>query len=337
MPGECIEAIGGGGELFCNSGHRPTTAPVGLVEALKVSSDTYFFDRRRARQQGPRRRDPEQGPRAGYRREDGDRPAERARPARFPSPAVAGRTEQRIDCQVQSANTHGHHGTCQIVAEPGRAVDRRLQHGPGRRPGQTCRPTPLQMAVAYSTLANAYRQRRGEGDRRHTAHLGMPDRRIERRACAEPKPELPAQTTCASELRRPESIVMEGIHEAASASRGALRQMYGPAGTNRTASCLWQDRYGRTPSGHLEDQSWYMCYIADPKRPIVIAVTVEEGGFGAETAAPIARLIASQVVRPAREVRRGNFENLLIFRTMSPSVYHRSPSLSVIPAARRAL
>ncbi len=37
-----------------------------------------------------------------------------------------------------------------------------------------------------------------------------------------------------------------------------------------------------------------MAYIADPKRPIVIAVTVEQGGFGAETAAPIARLMASQ-------------------------------------------
>jgi penicillin-binding protein 2 len=37
-----------------------------------------------------------------------------------------------------------------------------------------------------------------------------------------------------------------------------------------------------------------MCYVGDPQHPIVIAVTVEQGGFGAETAAPIARLIASQ-------------------------------------------
>jgi penicillin-binding protein 2 len=37
-----------------------------------------------------------------------------------------------------------------------------------------------------------------------------------------------------------------------------------------------------------------MCYLPDPARPIVIAATVEQGGFGAETAAPIARLIASQ-------------------------------------------
>src|ERR1700685_1679302 len=40
--GSCIEPIGGGGELFCNSGHTDYGA-VGLVEALKVSSDTYFF------------------------------------------------------------------------------------------------------------------------------------------------------------------------------------------------------------------------------------------------------------------------------------------------------
>jgi penicillin-binding protein 2 len=31
-----------------------------------------------------------------------------------------------------------------------------------------------------------------------------------------------------------------------------------------------------------------VAYIPDPKRPIVVAVTVEEGGFGAATAAPIA-------------------------------------------------
>ena len=42
------------------------------------------------------------------------------------------------------------------------------------------------------------------------------------------------------------------------------------------------------------DQSWYICYAPDPQRPIVIAVTIEEGGFGAEAAAPAARLMMSQ-------------------------------------------
>ena len=48
-----------------------------------------------------------------------------------------------------------------------------------------------------------------------------------------------------------------------------------------------------------------MCYIGDPKRPIVIAVTVEQGGFGAETAAPIARLMASQWFGQAKKFVAG--------------------------------
>ena len=42
------------------------------------------------------------------------------------------------------------------------------------------------------------------------------------------------------------------------------------------------------------DQSWYACWVDDPTRPIVVVVTVEEGGFGAEAAAPAARLILSK-------------------------------------------
>jgi penicillin-binding protein 2 len=87
------------------------------------------------------------------------------------------------------------------------------------------------------------------------------------------------------------SLVMEGIHDAASQ----------PGGTSADVWAGWDQAqhpvYGKTGTAEhygKEDQSWYMAYIADPKRPIVIAVTVEEGGFGAETAAPIARLMASQ-------------------------------------------
>ncbi len=38
--GQCIDV---GGENFCNAGHADYGS-VGLVEALKVSSDTYFFE-----------------------------------------------------------------------------------------------------------------------------------------------------------------------------------------------------------------------------------------------------------------------------------------------------
>ena len=42
------------------------------------------------------------------------------------------------------------------------------------------------------------------------------------------------------------------------------------------------------------DQSWYVAYVPDPARPIVVAVTIEQGGFGAAAAAPAARLMLSQ-------------------------------------------
>jgi penicillin-binding protein 2 len=87
------------------------------------------------------------------------------------------------------------------------------------------------------------------------------------------------------------SDVMEGIHEAASEPGGTSADVW--AGWNQSQHPVYGKTGTAERAGHVE-QSWYMCYVADPKHPIVIAVTVEEGGFGAETAAPIARLIASK-------------------------------------------
>jgi penicillin-binding protein 2 len=49
--------------------------------------------------------------------------------------------------------------------------------------------------------------------------------------------------------------------------------------------------YGKT--GTVErppfgDQSWYAAYVDAQNRPMVVITTVEQGGFGAETAAPAA-------------------------------------------------
>jgi penicillin-binding protein 2 len=145
---------------------------------------------------------------------------------------------------------------------------------------------PLQMAVAYSTLANAFNHG-GEGDVPRP-HLGM---EIDEnnggllQSLSFPSPRRVRLNP--TDL----GLVMEGIHEAASQ----------PGGTSAAVWQGWDQAqnpvYGKTGTAqHVgkEDQSWYMAYISDPKRPIVIAVTVEQGGFGAETAAPIARLMASK-------------------------------------------
>ena len=42
------------------------------------------------------------------------------------------------------------------------------------------------------------------------------------------------------------------------------------------------------------DQSWYAAYVDDPVKPIVVVVTIEKGGFGAEAAAPATRLILAK-------------------------------------------
>ena len=55
--------------------------------------------------------------------------------------------------------------------------------------------------------------------------------------------------------------------------------------------------YGKTGTaerGINPDQAWYVCFVKDGGRPIVVVVTIEKGGFGAETAAPVARLILDQ-------------------------------------------
>lgn len=144
--------------------------------------------------------------------------------------------------------------------------------------------TPLQMAVAYGAIAN--------GGKVVTPHLGL---EIE-----SPSGELvqrierdPARTVDIDEghLR----AVREGLRLAAST----------PEGTSGAVFAGWDHArypiYGKTGTAeHPEptrDQSWYVAYVPDPKRPIVVAVTVEEGGFGAAVAAPIACRILAKYYR----------------------------------------
>jgi penicillin-binding protein 2 len=100
------------------------------------------------------------------------------------------------------------------------------------------------------------------------------------------------------------SLVMEGIHDATSQ----------PGGTSADVWAGWDQAqhpvYGKTGTAQHQgqaDQSWYMCYIPDPRRPIVMAVTIEHGGFGDQAAAPVARLMASDWFgKPAKLVHGSN-------------------------------
>jgi penicillin-binding protein 2 len=157
--------------------------------------------------------------------------------------------------------------------------------------------SPLQMAVAYSAIANGRWVPR--------PHVGLEiddssDRLVQKIAPGVARPIHLDPVARAA--------VLDGLHGAASAPGGTSTPVWSGGQTP------WpQDRlpvYGKTGTaqtydhGIEYDQSWYVCWIRDlahPRDPgLVIAATVEKGGFGAEAAAPVARYIASKYfgIRP---------------------------------------
>ncbi len=275
--GSCIQ-VGGQGQKFCNAGKADFGA-VGLVEALKVSSDTYFFEVGERANRGPIIQ--QEAHKLGIGRPSGiDLPSEFTGVV----PDAAWRRQKNRE-QEKCLHEHSKHPqSCQIVAEiKPWTIGENMNLAVGQGDLLT---DPLQMAVAYSTLANAFTHG-GEGWT-PTPHLGMEvDESNGGLLQSLSFPAARHVNLNDTDL----NLVMEGIHLAASAPGGTSAPVW--AGWNQTANPV----YGKTGTAqHVgkEDQSWYMAYVADPNRPIVIAVTVEEGGFGAETAAPVARLMAAK-------------------------------------------
>ena len=56
------------------------------------------------------------------------------------------------------------------------------------------------------------------------------------------------------------------------------------------------------------DQSWYVALAPYPNPKYVVAVTDEAGGFGADTAAPMARRILAELFDVGREPAGGRAE-----------------------------
>lgn len=153
--------------------------------------------------------------------------------------------------------------------------------------------TPLQLAVAYATVAN--------GGKRVRPHVGMEINDSQGRAIQRIEPPGAAKVSFDPAHRQ---AIMDGLKLAAS----------GPSGTSTDVFEGWpHDRwpvYGKTGTAERQpkaDQSWYVAYVPDERKPIVIVATVEEGGFGADTAAPIVRQMLSRwFTGKAGEVVRGS-------------------------------
>jgi penicillin-binding protein 2 len=130
---------------------------------------------------------------------------------------------------------------------------------------------PLQLAIAYAALGN-------DGTI-VTPHVGMEVEDAAGRVLKEfdPKPQRKIKIDPANRM-----AIMEGLHQAAQGPQGTSYGIFGGfpievAGKTGTAQ--------RPPHA---DQSWYAILAPYPDPRIVTIVTMEEGGFGAESAAPAA-------------------------------------------------
>jgi penicillin-binding protein 2 len=133
------------------------------------------------------------------------------------------------------------------------------------------------MAVAYGAIAN--------GGRVVRPHLGASVEDASGRAIQEIRAPAARKVSIQSQYRQ---TILDGLYAAAEQPSGTSYPVFGAdskfpikiAGKTGTAQ--------RPPNG---DQSWYIALAPYPNPRYVVAVTVENGGWGAQTAAPAAKKI----------------------------------------------
>ena len=143
--------------------------------------------------------------------------------------------------------------------------------------GET-KATPLQVAQAYAALAT------GELCRPHVvARIEGRDGEVVKRiggGCRR----IPYPETDLSYIRTALRSVTTG-GTASSVFAGCPLEVAGKTGTAERGSTL------------IQDTSWFAGYVPADRPEYVVVATVEQGGFGAETAAPIVRNVMGRIYR----------------------------------------
>jgi penicillin-binding protein 2 len=257
-----------GNIVFQNSGGTPHGS-IALREALQVSSDVFFYTLGARMNNNGRQALQKWATRLGIGRRSGiDLPGEFA--GTLPSPAWRDRqnTAER-NCERQR-----HVVSCGISDGRPWSVGDSVNLSVGQGDLQA---TPLQMAIAYATVAN--------GGRVPTPHIGL---EVDDAAGRVLQTVQPGSSRNVRIDRSHQQAILDGLRLAASAPGGTSADVFAGFPHQVDGKTGTAERPGQA------DQSWYVAYAPDPVKPIVVAVTVEQGGFGAEAAAPATRLILSQ-------------------------------------------
>ncbi|MGI8412702.1 MAG: penicillin-binding protein 2 [Solirubrobacteraceae bacterium] len=257
--------------------------PLDLVNAIRVSSDDFFYNLGRATNTDPTLH-PNGGALQHWARLYGI-----GRPTgidlggevrgNLPSPRWRAKVDRlELECEQGTGPYAGKgtHSSCGIADGRPWAVGDNMSLGIGQGDVQT---TPLQLAVAYSAIAN--------GGTIVRPHLGLgvdqPDGTLARRIDPPPARHI--------------NIAPQNLDAIRQGLRGAASQ---PGGTSVDVFGNFPEQvYGKTGTAQYNgqsDYSWYACFVprSATTTPIVVVVTVQQGGFGAAAAAPAARQILSQ-------------------------------------------
>ncbi len=266
-----------GGVTFKNAGDA-VNGPLALRQALTVSSDVFFY------QLGQQLNTKDDGlglqrwsRRLGVGRETGiDLPEEL--PGRIPTPAWRNRGNRQFErCKDRRkpSYTEIQQGVCGFFDRQWSVGDNiNLSVGQG-----DIAANPLQMAVAYATIANGGRVLRPRLGLRIEDSTGRALQQLEAPT---------ARRVNISDANR--QAILDGIYGAANSPGGTSTPVFEGfpieiAGKTGTA----EKGAGRA------DQSWYAALAPYPNPKYAVVTTDEAGGFGADTAAPMARLILSEL------------------------------------------
>jgi penicillin-binding protein 2 len=269
-------------DVSCNAGHK-AYGNINMTQALRYSSDAYFYNLGK-QMYGKLPSLPLQSwaHKLGVARKTGiDLPYETT--GTLPSPDKI----RELQAAERKCRKREHKAFCGIARldaswNPGDMTNFAVGQG-------GLQASPLQMAIAYSTIINngrvptPYIGDQVEDSRGYVQKLGPPAS----------KREVPIKKAW-------RDTIMNGLFDAANAEGGTSTAVWKPDwphsrfpifGKTGTAERF----YG--PQQAEIDQSWYVAYSYDKTpqhNPIVVVVTIEKGGFGAEAAAPAARLIMSK-------------------------------------------
>jgi penicillin-binding protein 2 len=273
----CLQTGARAIDRSCNAGQK-SHGTVNLISALKVSSDVYFYNLGLKLYHGGSPALQIWARRLGLGRSTHiDLPYEAT--GTVPGPAwVRSLIRRELACRKRL-----HKPTCGIadptaIWQPGNETNLAVGQG-------DLQASPLQMAVAYSTIIT--------GGRVPRPHLGL--QVSDSGGIVEPL-RVPASRHVKGIRPEWRDAIMQGLHDAANADGGTSKAVFDQGWPRNKFPIFGKTGTAERGVGHA-DQSWYVAYSYAGRpdvKPIVVVTTIEEGGFGAAAAAPAARLILSK-------------------------------------------